>query len=196
MPASFRHHLRAAGKGINSQPATWTAKQAPEARENTWAKMMMVPVGNERSAVKWSGIQGTGGHQQYPLDWVADNVRCQECKGRRHEPCLQGVYSSQRTIAQLMITCYMTSALARVSPGCYEERLWWVGVQKKGTGMLFGRDEVDLSLAGWEGSVWERKSRKKFSGRGTCLSRRSKVQESILTNVLYVLFFMACILFY
>lgn len=105
----------------------------------------------ERSALKWSGLRGTGGHQQYPLDWVADSVRCQECKGRRREPCLQGAYSSQRTIAQLMVKCYMTSALAGV-----KSRMLW-GKAVMGGSTEEGHRHASWKRWGWLESCWMRR---------------------------------------
>lgn len=74
MPAPFRHQLRAVEKGINSRPATGTAKQAPETRENTWAKMPMVPVGTGKICTE---VVRATGHRWSPA--VSTRLSCRQC---------------------------------------------------------------------------------------------------------------------
>lgn len=84
MPTPNRYCLRVVGKGINSQPATETAKWTPQARGNTWEKMQMVPVGTGKICCE---VIRARGHGWAPAASARLNLR--ECKGRRHKPCLR-----------------------------------------------------------------------------------------------------------
>lgn len=110
-------------------------------------------------------VVGARGHRWSLAASASLSLRwCWECEGRRHKPCSQGTARLQGQWCGWWLERSLTGALAGASPGCYGDRVWGVRVQKEGHDMLPGRDEADLSLAGWERGVWERKSRRNFPG--------------------------------